>query len=86
MDRMLSVAEESSRRFRRRQLGRSYPILWESLDASAVSDGGPHVWRGLTPNYLRVYGSSDRNLENVITEAMLVEESGNRVVAQILES
>ena len=86
MDRMLSVAEESSRRFRRRQLGRSYPILWESLDASAVSDGGPGVWRGLTPNYLRVYGSSDQDLENVITEAMLVEESGNRVVAQILES
>ena len=85
MNRMLSVAEESSRRFRRRQLGRSYPVLWESLDARETNDGGAGVWRGLTPNYLRVYGSSNRDLENVITEARLVEESGNRVVAQILE-
>ena len=86
MDRMLSVAEESSRRFRRRQLGRSYPILWESLDAREADDGGAGVWRGLTPNYLRVYGSSHRDLENVIAEAMLVEESGNRVVARILQN
>ena len=86
MDRMLAVAEESSRRFRRRQLGRSYPVLWESLDASEANDGGAGVWRGLTPNYLRVYGSSNRDLENVITEAMLVEESGNRVVARILQN
>ena len=85
MDRTLAVAEESSRRFRRRQLGRSYPVLWESLDTREANDGGAGVWRGLTPNYLRVYGSSNRDLENVITEARLVEESGNRVVAQILE-
>ena len=86
MDRMLSVAEESSKRFRRRQLGRSYPILWESLDTRVANDSGAGVWRGLTPNYLRVYGSSNRDLENVITEAMLVEESGNRVVARILQN
>ena len=85
MDLMLAVAEESSRAFRRRQLGRSYPVLWESPDTRGGSDAGPGVWRGLTPNYLRVYCSSNRDLENIITQARLVEESGSRMLAQVLE-
>ena len=80
---MLRVAEETAGRFRRQQLGRTFPVLWESSDPQA-SKVGQRVWRGLTHNYLRVHGFSHRDLENVITPAKLAEEDGTRLLARVL--
>ena len=62
---MLELAEESSRRFQRRFLGRRMEVLWESRDDKLV-------WSGLTDNYIRVMTSSELNLANTITSAELV--------------
>ena len=51
VERLLALAEASSRAFRRRHLGRVMDVLWEER-----RDG---LWRGLTPNYLRVYTRPD---------------------------
>ena len=55
---MLDLAEESARSFRRRFLGRTMPVLWEQ------QCGG--VWSGLTASYIRVYKKSDDNLAGKI--------------------
>ncbi len=60
---MLALAEESARNFRKRFLGRTMPILWEQ------KSGG--VWSGLTANYIRVYTKSSEDLTNEITEVKL---------------
>jgi threonylcarbamoyladenosine tRNA methylthiotransferase MtaB len=54
--RMLALARESARNFRRKFLGKTMPVLWEKQ-----SDG---VWSGLTDNYIRVYTRSDEDLTN----------------------
>jgi threonylcarbamoyladenosine tRNA methylthiotransferase MtaB len=45
-------------------LGRTMPVLWESLEGD--------VWSGLTGNYLRVHCRSPRDLMNRITPTALV--------------
>ncbi|MFH1662597.1 MAG: tRNA (N(6)-L-threonylcarbamoyladenosine(37)-C(2))-methylthiotransferase MtaB [Chloroflexota bacterium] len=60
---MLALAEESARKFRKRFLGRTMPVLWEQK-----SNG---VWSGLTGNYIRVYTRSNEDLANKITEVKL---------------
>ena len=60
---MLALAEESARNFRKRFLGRTMPLLWEQK-----TNG---IWSGLTGNYIRVYAKSDEDLSNQITEVKL---------------
>jgi threonylcarbamoyladenosine tRNA methylthiotransferase MtaB len=62
-DKMLALAEESAKNFRKRFLGGSMPVLWEQK-----SNG---VWSGLTANYIRVYTKSSEDLTNKITEVKL---------------
>jgi threonylcarbamoyladenosine tRNA methylthiotransferase MtaB len=54
---MLSLAEESSLRFRRRYAGKARPVLWESSD-------GKGKWTGFTDNYIQVQTTSDDDLTN----------------------
>ena len=61
--RMLALAGESARNFRKRFMGRTMPVLWEQK-----SNG---IWSGLTDNYIRVYTKSNEDLSNRITEVKL---------------
>ena len=85
MARMLSVAAETSGRFRHQQLGRTYPVLWESCVPGNQTGGKQTLWSGLTHNYLRVHGRSAKNLGNAITNAKLVAEDGSLLNAVVLE-
>jgi threonylcarbamoyladenosine tRNA methylthiotransferase MtaB len=59
-ERMLSLAEESSRSFRAAFQGQTRPVLWERRD-----EGG--MWTGFTDNYIPVKVRSAEDLENRIT-------------------
>ena len=84
MGRMLKLARQGFEQFRRRQLGQTRPVLWES----ARQRDGVTRRRGLTDNYIRVHtfdsvppdGGSDQG--NVITPAQLVELSDTSVLAR----
>ncbi len=78
--RMMEMAEEGFRAFRTRQLGQTRPVLWES---KRVDDGGM-TWRGLTDNYIRVYGKTGQDLSNSISLARLVELDQREVAVQAL--
>jgi threonylcarbamoyladenosine tRNA methylthiotransferase MtaB len=60
---MLALAEKSSRSFRKQFLGRTMLVLWEQK-----SNG---VWSGLTGNYIRVYAKSNEDLTNKIADVKL---------------
>ena len=77
MARLLALAAESRRQFRRGQLGRTASALWERAAA-----GG--VWHGLTGNYLRVCAVSNRPLANAITDVRLDSLDGDRVWATVV--
>jgi threonylcarbamoyladenosine tRNA methylthiotransferase MtaB len=61
---MLSLAEESASRFRKRFSGREATVLWEQL----TPDG---LWSGITGNYIRVFKKSDKSLGNRLTSVKL---------------
>jgi len=61
--RMLALAEESARNYRKQFLGRTMPVLWEQKSKG--------IWSGLTGNYIRVYTKSGEDLSNQITEVKL---------------
>ena len=54
---ILALAEESSRQFRESFAGESMDVLWEKQ----TDDGD---WSGITGNYIRVFAKSDDNLSN----------------------
>ena len=62
---MLALAEESARNFRKRFLGTTLPVLWEQK-----SNG---IWFGLTDNYIRVYTKSSEDLTNKLLPVKLVK-------------
>ena len=62
---MLALAEESTRNFRQQFLGRTMPVLFEKR-----SDG---IWSGLTDNYIKVYIQSSQDLANQLLPVELVE-------------
>ena len=78
--RMMEVADTCFRAFRTSQLGQARPVLWES---KRVDDAGT-TWRGLTDNYIRVYGKTDRDLSNSISLGRLVELDGREVAVHPL--
>ena len=78
--RMMEVAEKGFRAFRTRQLGQTRPVLWESKRR----DNAGTTWRGLTDNYIRVYGKTDRDLSNSISLARLKELDQREVAVQPL--
>jgi threonylcarbamoyladenosine tRNA methylthiotransferase MtaB len=72
--RMLALAEESARNFRRRFLGRTMPVLFEQR-----ANG---VWSGLTANYIKVYTKSSEDLANKLLPVKLVEIRGDGVTGR----
>jgi len=54
---MLALAEESARNFRRQFQGRMMMVLWEKQSEEGL-------WSGLTGNYLKVYARSRNDLTN----------------------
>jgi len=62
---MLKLAEESTRNFNQQFLGRIMPVLWEK------QAGG--IWSGLTGNYIKVYTRSGQDLTNKLLPVKLVE-------------
>ena len=74
---ILGLAKEGFQRFRERQLGRTRPVLWESVREVA----GTPAWSGLTDNYIRVYANNREVLYNQIIPAQLQELNGDWVSA-----
>ncbi|MFC1930932.1 tRNA (N(6)-L-threonylcarbamoyladenosine(37)-C(2))-methylthiotransferase MtaB [Chloroflexota bacterium] len=68
---MLALAEESARYFRRQFLGRTVPVLWEK------QTGG--IWSGFTDNYIKVYTQTVKDLTNQLLPVKLVEIKGDGV-------
>ncbi|MEX0799694.1 MAG: tRNA (N(6)-L-threonylcarbamoyladenosine(37)-C(2))-methylthiotransferase MtaB [Dehalococcoidia bacterium] len=64
LERLLAIGETSARAFRERYMGRVMPVLWEEERRGR--------WSGLTPNYLRVFTNSERNLANSLLPARLI--------------
>jgi threonylcarbamoyladenosine tRNA methylthiotransferase MtaB len=64
-ERLLALARESARNFRRQFSGRMMTVLWEKQ-----SDG---VWSGLTDNFMKVYARSGEDLTNKLLPVKLME-------------
>lgn len=65
--------EESGRRYARRFIGKTLPVLWES-----TSEMGEHGWQmeGWTGNYLRVKAAAPAPRWNELDQVKLVQTSG----------
>jgi len=63
---MLVLAKESAGEFRSRFSGKTMDVLWEQKSETSI-------WSGYTPNYIRVYTRSTRDLTNIMTETRLVK-------------
>jgi threonylcarbamoyladenosine tRNA methylthiotransferase MtaB len=68
---MRTVAAESGLAFRRRFIGRTMEVLWESWRG----EQGARRWSGLTDNYLRVYVAASEDLANTRTPTRIVGEA-----------
>jgi threonylcarbamoyladenosine tRNA methylthiotransferase MtaB len=79
--RLRAVLAEAAQAYQQRFLGRTLPVLWESVSAL-----GPQEWQmsGLTDNYLRVHSHAPRQLWNQITPVKLTEVNGGEIRGQIL--
>jgi threonylcarbamoyladenosine tRNA methylthiotransferase MtaB len=76
LEQLLALGKGCGQAFRRRYLGRVMPVLWEERKRG--------WWRGLTPNYLRVYTRADDDLTNALLPSRLValQDGGVRGEAQ----
>lgn len=74
-EKMLALAEESTRKFGEQFLGKTVQVLWER------QDGGD--WSGHTNNYLRVYTKSSADLTNQLLPAKLVSMSRDGVCGEV---
>ncbi len=84
---MREVDRRSGRTVRRRFLGQTRPVLWESQGQKVVGEKG-RIWSGLTDNYLRVLtlAPENLNLHNVITPARLTRLEGDALWAEVAEA
>jgi threonylcarbamoyladenosine tRNA methylthiotransferase MtaB len=74
---MLKLAQEKAQTFRKGFLGREALVLWENKIA-------PDIWKGLTPNYLRVFTKSNRDLTNQLVYATLIGEESDRLWGELV--
>jgi len=77
---MRQVAAAGSLSFRRRFVGRTMEVLWET---ARRGDEGK-VWSGLTGNYLRVWTINEQSLQNRITPTRLVAVGKEGLRGQIV--
>jgi threonylcarbamoyladenosine tRNA methylthiotransferase MtaB len=75
---MLTLARESSQRFRGRFLSRAMKVLWESRVDNTT-------WKGLTANYLRVFTQSSDDLSNQLLDVKLLADNGHALVGETVE-
>ncbi len=74
---MREIARRSADAFRRRFLGHTLSVLWETRRA----DG---LWSGLSDNYLRFLTRSEENLHNTIRPALAVEVKADGLRGELL--
>ena len=60
---MLALAQESAGAYQARFLDRIMPVLWEQVEAG--------IWSGYTPNYMRIFTRSERDLTNHVADTIL---------------
>jgi len=77
--RMLSLACQSTRNFNQKFLGKIMPVLWEKRSPEGV-------WSGLTPNYIKVYTESNKDLTNKLLPVKLAEIRDDGVWGEIPSS
>ncbi|MDM8001094.1 MAG: MiaB/RimO family radical SAM methylthiotransferase [Dehalococcoidia bacterium] len=75
--RMISLAQQSARRFRSRFLGRTLQVLWEDLS-------GEGFWRGHTGNYLPVYTKCPERLAGKSLAVRLCKEYADGLLGEIV--
>jgi len=63
--RLIELSETMADAYRRRFVGTTMPVLWETQRAG--------VWEGLTDTYIRVHAECDADLTNRTTPARLIE-------------
>lgn len=75
-----AVFAESARAYRRKFVGQTLPVLWES-----AGQAGEHAWRleGLADNYLRVAAAAPQPKWNVIDPVRLVSVGEDGVLGEI---
>ncbi|GAB4530608.1 MAG: tRNA (N(6)-L-threonylcarbamoyladenosine(37)-C(2))-methylthiotransferase MtaB [Anaerolineae bacterium] len=76
---MHALGQRLERAFRRRFLGRTMDVLWETSEP----DGDGLLWSGLTDNYLRVSAPGGPGLHNVISPVRLVTDRPGGLMGEI---
>ena len=74
--RLIELAGQMSDAYRRRFIGATLPVLWETR-----RDG---VWEGLTDTYIRVQAASDEQLTNRLTPALVVQTQPGGLRAEVV--
>lgn len=73
-NKMLALAKRSAQAFGSGYIGAVMEVLWEGKTANGL-------WQGLTGNYIRVYTKSEKDLENKVTDAKLVKQFEDGLLA-----
>ena len=91
LERLLEIGRASSVDFRRRFLERTFDVLWERESGGpfgrapfGAQDRQDRRWQGLTPNYIRVYTSADRDLTNKVLPTRLLYIEGDETMGELL--
>lgn len=80
LQRLIALADTSTRNFEQSFDGESRSVLWE--DRRQVN--GETRWVGLTDNYIRVAASHVGDLANKITRAVLIRSSDRGMLAEVV--
>jgi len=78
--RMHQLGDRLEHTFRRRFVGRTMDVLWESDEPN----GNGLLWSGLTDNYLRVSAPGGPGLRNVVTPVRLVADTPGGLTGDIV--
>ncbi len=76
---MLSLAREQASAHRSQYVGRVRKVLWERSEVR----NGRRVCSGMTDNYLKVYTAGETELDNLITDAMIVANTEEGLLATV---
>jgi len=77
-DKLLGLSRNAAEQFRRRFLGKTVEVLWESKQGS--------VWQGLTSNYIRVKADSRLDLVNSLGPVRLIDLCQGGMIGELLRS
>ena len=78
MSRMLALAEESARSYRRSFIGKTLEVLWEERVEMDSAD----YWSGVTGNYIRAYSQAEGIVEGDVTRALASGEVGKGLMVE----